>query len=430
MADHPSAIAAVFHLPFAEQIAFFRRKLGNLVPTERWDDMRGAAHDSGFMVAGAAKADLLADLAAAVDKAIAEGRGIEAFRRDFLAIVKRHGWTGWTGEGSLRGEAWRVRTILRTNAYTSYAAGRYAQLRESNFRWWIYRHGGSREPRLEHLGWDGLMLPPDHLFWITHYPPSDWGCSCYVVGAHSDAAARRMGDPGKTLPDGWRAIDPRTGAPRGIGKGWDYAPGASVADAVSAMAGKIGDWDRRIAKAFMDSLPPARADALSDAYRALPSTAADARRYAQRVADGTAGGGTDLRPLPPARTLGLVRSDQAARIAELTGRDVTGYDFSIDVSGVGHALREHGDDARQRLQGQRGIGAADFARLPQILSRPDSVTLAGTSPMNEMLVNFSRTIGGETYVATMIVRGAKRRTMALKTLYVKVKGKRAPEPTS
>ena len=116
MSDHPSAISGVANRPFPEQIAYFRRKLGNLVPTQRWDDVLAAQHDNAFMVAGAAKADLLTDLAAAVDKAIAEGRGIEDFRKDFRAIVKRHGWTGWTGEGSVKGEAWRVKTILRTNA--------------------------------------------------------------------------------------------------------------------------------------------------------------------------------------------------------------------------------------------------------------------------------------------------------------------------
>ena len=28
---------------FAEQIAFFRQKMGNRVPTRRWDDLQGAA---------------------------------------------------------------------------------------------------------------------------------------------------------------------------------------------------------------------------------------------------------------------------------------------------------------------------------------------------------------------------------------------------
>lgn len=284
MSDHPSSeLEGVFRRPFAEQVAFFRRKLRNLVATFRWDDIERQAHDDAFMVAGAAKADLLTDLGAAVDKAIAEGRGIEEFRRDFRAIVKRHGWTGWTGEGSVRGEAWRVGVIYRTNSYTSYAAGRLAQLKAGNFPFWVYRHGGSLEPRPHHLSWDGLVLPSDHVFWQTHYPPSDWGCSCYVVGARSERAAKRLGgDPDKKLPDNWRELDPKTGAPIGVGRGWDYAPGDSVSDAVNALAPKLAQWDGAIAEAFLDELPPDRAEALRRAYAALPSTADDERRKARR----------------------------------------------------------------------------------------------------------------------------------------------------
>lgn len=238
--SHPSALSGVFGQPFPEQVAFFRNKMGNLVPTQFWDDLLGAQHDTAFMVAGAAKADLLADLAAAVDKAISEGRGIEEFRKDFRAIVAKHGWTGWAGEGSVKGEAWRVGVILRTNARTSYAAGRLAQLKAGKFAFWVYRHGASQEPRPEHLSWNGIALEPDHPFWQTHYPPSDWGCSCFVVGADTAAGIRRMrGDPNKKLPGNWKERDPKTGAPVGIGRGWDYAPGSSVVETVSALAGKL-----------------------------------------------------------------------------------------------------------------------------------------------------------------------------------------------
>ncbi len=261
-----SVLRGVMGQPFAEQVAFFRQKLGNLVPTRAWDDMVRDAHDHGFMVAGAMQADLLADLAAAVDKAIAEGRGIDAFRRDFRAIVARHGWTGWTGEGSTGGEAWRVKTILRTNAATSYAAGRYAQLTADDFAFWVYRHGGSEHPRKWHLAWDGLVLPPDHPFWVTHYPPSDWGCSCYALGARSAAGARRLGgDPDKKLPPGWDVRDAKGLLP-GIGKNWDYAPGASVADSVSALARKIEQWPAMIGAGFGASLSARQRAALADAF--------------------------------------------------------------------------------------------------------------------------------------------------------------------
>lgn len=233
-------LAATFRRPFREQIAAFRLRLGDLVPTARWDDITRAQHDRAFMVAGAQKADLLVDLAAAVDKAVSQGTSLEEFRRDFRATVTRRGWHGWTGEGSTRGEAWRTRVIYRTNIATSYAAGRMAQLIEGNFAFWIYRHGGSTEPRVIHLGWDGLVLPPDHPFWITHGPPNGWGCSCYVIGARTEAGARRRGgDPDKRLPDDWQSRDPRTGAPKGIDKGWDYTPGATAVADILALRDKL-----------------------------------------------------------------------------------------------------------------------------------------------------------------------------------------------
>lgn len=241
------SISATFRRPFAEQVAAFRLRLGDLVPTARWDDIQRAQHDRAFMVAGATKADLLADLGEAVDRAVSDGTGFDAFKKDFRAIVERHGWHGWTGEGTEGGENWRMRTIYRTNMRVSYMAGRFAQLREGGFKYWVYRHGGSLEPRLHHLSWDGLILPAEHPFWFRHFPPNGWGCSCRVFGARTMAGAeRRGGIPGKTLPDGWDRIDGKTGAPVGIGKGWDYAPGASVADTVLALRDKFARLPVRI----------------------------------------------------------------------------------------------------------------------------------------------------------------------------------------
>lgn len=249
------AIRAIFRRPFLEQVAAFRLRLGNLVPTRRWDDIRGVEHDRAFMVAGAVKADLLADLGRAVEKAILQGTSLEEFRRDFRQIVETRGWHGWTGEGTKKGEAWRTRVIYRTNAATSYAAGRLAQLREGRFPFWIYFHGGSLEPRLQHLAWDGLVLPADHPFWATHAPPNGWGCSCYVIGARSMSAALRLGgNPGLELQPGWDALDPRSGTPRGISKGWDHAAGDSVSDLVTAMAAKTRSWPTEITEAFLNGL--------------------------------------------------------------------------------------------------------------------------------------------------------------------------------
>ena len=94
-----------FGSPFQAQIDYLRQKLN--LPTERWYDITRAAHDRAFIVAGAAKADLLTDLHQAVIQAATDGRGMRGFQKDFKTIVAKNGWTGWTGEGSAAGEAWR-----------------------------------------------------------------------------------------------------------------------------------------------------------------------------------------------------------------------------------------------------------------------------------------------------------------------------------
>jgi hypothetical protein len=243
-------VRGILKRPFAEQVAFFRAKLGNLVPTAAWDDLWKAQHDRAFMVAGAAKADLLADLAAAVDRSISEGGSIGQFRKDFDAIVARHGWA-YNGERN-----WRTRTIYRTNAATSYAAGRLAQLREGGFPFWMYKHGGSADPRPQHLAWDGMVLPSDHPFWNTHSPPNGWGCSCRIVGVRDKDMARRLGGkPDKALPEGWDEVSAKTGELAGIDKGWGYQPGAT-ADALSVAGVKLETLPSPLASSLGDALAP------------------------------------------------------------------------------------------------------------------------------------------------------------------------------
>ena len=223
-----------FNTPFAEQLDFFRNKLN--LPSERWDDITRAAHDRAFIVAGAMKADLLADLNRAVDQAIAGGGGQEAFNRSFSAIVEKHGWHGWTGEGSKAGEAWRMRVIFETNSLTSRAAGRYRQLTDPDLLsvrpYWRYVHSDSvMTPRPLHALWgqQRLTLRHDHPFWKTHFPPNGWGCHCRVVSVAAPEASD-VTEP----PSGWDTPDFDDRLP-GIDKGFDYAPGASVTDDLRAL---------------------------------------------------------------------------------------------------------------------------------------------------------------------------------------------------
>ncbi|MDR1646827.1 MAG: phage head morphogenesis protein [Zoogloeaceae bacterium] len=229
----PDNLRGAFGLDFAEQIAFFEKKLSK--GSQRWNlladgtPITGAMHDTNFIVAGAMKADLLNDLQAAVDKFIKKGTGLEEFRKDFRQAVKDHGWTGWTGEKTEEGVAWRTRVIWETNLATSYAAGRHAQLTDPELLarrpFWKYVHNESvLHPRPQHLAWDGLVLRHDHEFWQTHYPPNGWGCQCRVVAVREPEKGDKTNPP-----DGWNKAS-ESGRLPGIDKGWNYAPGASISE--------------------------------------------------------------------------------------------------------------------------------------------------------------------------------------------------------
>jgi hypothetical protein len=219
-------------LPFKEQIAFFRNKRNVL--TEAWTDVWEAEHDHAFMVAGANRIDLLIDLRAAVDKAISQGTGLEAFRRDFDAIVAKYGWA-YKG-----GRNWRTRVIYETNLRTSYAAGRYAQLQalKKVRPYWLYRHSDAvQHPRPMHLAWGGMVLDADDPWWNMHYPPNGWGCQC-TVEALNARDLKRMGKDGPdTAPPvnmqrvlvGKNGPHPReVETPAGVDPGFGYAPGKSA----------------------------------------------------------------------------------------------------------------------------------------------------------------------------------------------------------
>lgn len=230
-AAYPSA--EYLGLPFEEAITYFRSKVD--LPTERWTDLWEGMHARAFVVAGATRGDLLADLHAAVDRAISQGTTLAEFRKDFDAILDR---TGWQPRG---GRAWRARIIHQTNISVAYSAGHHKQMSDPAVLQarpiWRYVASSSREKRPEHMAWYGVALPSDHPWWETHYPPNDWGCKCGVVN-HSAAEVERMRAAGERIiteapQDGtYQWTNPATGevleVPQGIGPGWAYNPGQAA----------------------------------------------------------------------------------------------------------------------------------------------------------------------------------------------------------
>jgi hypothetical protein len=343
-----------FNAPFAEQLDFFKKKLQ--LPSERWDDIMRAAHDRAFIVAGAANADLVNDLHGAIQRAIAEGKGIEAFRKDFKQIVLRNGWVGWTGEGSKAGHAWRTRVIYQTNMSTSYAAGRWKQLTDPDLLsvrpYWRYIHSDLVvHPRPMHLAWDGLVLPHDHPFWRAHFPPNGWGCQCRVSAVDMRAYSEAK-DAGKAVPpEGWDTIDPKTGAPPGIDHGWDYAPGANVdAPLKSFIDDKLVKLDSPVGAAMFDAMRPVLQAELNAEYQAF---------LGDVLAD----------PLKRGRTA-IVGAIEPATISWLDAN------HGVVPATAEIALQDAivvGKKAVRHQAAGDALTAAEWSRLPDILANPDQV---------------------------------------------------------
>ena len=224
-------ITFAFDQEFKEQIEFFQQKVR--LPTKKYSDLLGGGHSRAFVVAGATKDQLLCDFQTEVGKAIATGGGLKEFQNTFDDIVKKH---GWIHKGK---PAWRAKVIFETNLRTSYMAGQYKQMTDPDLLkmrpYWEYRHGGSKNPRIEHLRLHGMVLRADDPFWRTHYPPNGWGCSCDVM-SRSDHDLKRLGKKLEKAPDieyqdkvighGDEALT--VSVPRGIDPGWDYNPGQAA----------------------------------------------------------------------------------------------------------------------------------------------------------------------------------------------------------
>jgi len=231
-------MAEVGSLPFKEQIAYFRDKVN--LPTESWTDIWEGMHSRAFVIAGATKEDILTDFRTSIDKAIAEGMTLADFRKDFDAIVEKHGWS-YNG-----GRNWRSRVIYDTNLRQSYNAGRELQMSDPELRnrrpYGLYRHGNSDKPRPEHLAWDGLVLPLDDPWWETHTPSNGWGCTCRKLMV-SDADVERLKKndpnfktkyPASDLESEMKTVGARGPNPRiekvykGIDPGFAYNPGTAA----------------------------------------------------------------------------------------------------------------------------------------------------------------------------------------------------------
>lgn len=227
-------------LPPKEAIDAFRKKGYKI--TFDYHEMQREEHAYNFTVAKATSLDILQDIRQSVDKAIADGVVFKDFAKDLKPVLQEKGWWGRkavidpkTGEERevQLGSARRLKTIYDTNLRTSYAAGTWERIeRTKKTRPYLaYRGIKDDRQRAQHRQWSDVVLPVDHEWWNTHYPPNGWKCRCGVQQLSERDVARRgltVSDIGPS--DAPRTfIDKRTGntilVPPGLDPGFAYNVG-------------------------------------------------------------------------------------------------------------------------------------------------------------------------------------------------------------
>ncbi len=367
-----------FKLPFKEQIDFFRQKLN--LPTTYYDDIIKSAHDRAFIVAGAAKADLLDDFRQAIDKAITEGKSIGWFCGEFDKIVAKHGWA-YNGERD-----WRSRVIYTTNLRASYAAGRYAQLTDPDLLkvrpYWKYKHSDTvAHPRPLHQSWNNTVLRYDDPWWLTHFCPNGYGCQCYVV------AVRPSEYKGHPAPDDgtYTKVDAFGNShvlPNGVDYGWDYQPGANRSTPLKDIIDqKLIRFPTSIGADMWQALKPALA---------IETTQQWHNTLAQWLST------------PQAGRTAIVGGIEPPILDWLNNKQITPQSAEIAIR---EGLIRGSKQARHDLAGD-GLSEMEWRQLPTIIANPDQVL-------------FDTRSGKLIYIAAAATDGVK---LAVEFDYKKVKG--------
>lgn len=260
-----------------DSIAAFQAR-GLLRPSFRWQEVWQAEHARAFAVAGVLRLDVLRTIRDQVDAAVAEGRGFEEFRQGLRRQLVAKGFWGnveitdpKTGEvRTTKFNDQRLQLIFDVNMRQSHAAGRWARIMRSRTQTHIvYRTMRDERVRASHKPWDDVVLPKDHPWWATHYPPNGWRCRCIAFGIDQAgidklrAAGSKVGT--EPPPTQWVEFENRsTGqverVPRGIDPGFAYNPGqvhvaqgvdqlvrsVSTARATAPAAGNAGQVQRAV----------------------------------------------------------------------------------------------------------------------------------------------------------------------------------------
>ncbi|WP_299174408.1 PBECR2 nuclease fold domain-containing protein [uncultured Brevundimonas sp.] len=372
--------------PPADAVAFLKDKLVGGRLSHDWRDVWQDEHVTSFVVAKMASRDLLADVHRSLIDALSNGVTREQFVRDLRPMLEKAGWwgrqvqtdpvTGVAREVQL-GSPRRLRTIFDVNMRMATAAGRWQRIEETKaaLPFLVYTAVLDGVTRPQHAAWGGrgavrIVLPVDHPFWRTHYPPNGWHCRCTVLQmsqamldnrgwtvTSEDALAKT--DWKKTRP--W--LNSRNGrtevVPVGIDPGFAYNVGQARRAALAPPPVDEPQRDMVVGERFPRALPATpKPRPYPPGVAKRPDLEGEAVFDAFARALGTPEGGVffDRAQIPLTIERGLFQQRDAQGVVKAAKGDKRGRAAYAEVFGA--TLRDPDEiwmSAQQRLDGSIGL---------------------------------------------------------------------------
>lgn len=99
--------------------------------------------------------------------------------------------------------------VFRTNIQSAYGHGRWQQQQRNKDKrqYLMYSAIDDSRVRPAHLALNRIVLPIDHPFWLTHYPPLGFRCRCTVIALTEKQALKYGITPDDKLPEVAEALD-------------------------------------------------------------------------------------------------------------------------------------------------------------------------------------------------------------------------------
>ena len=222
-----------------------------------YDEIMHGAHHRAFTVAKITKLDLLSDVQESLAYAAENGLGFEEWKKSLLPTLAKKGWLGnvdakdpKTGEiKQIYVGSRRLKNIYNTNMRVAYAVGAYEEAMSSDAQFLRYTAVLDSKTRASHRALHGVILPKDHPFWDTHYPPNAWNCRCKARAYTKQELKSRGWSVTENIP----SVEPHPDWAYNVGKTDNLD--AVFADKVEKLKDKAASKDfYENAKAFLGEL--------------------------------------------------------------------------------------------------------------------------------------------------------------------------------